>query len=58
MSFNYKIFNDMSAKLKAAEANVDEVRKRYEAKISAIVEEYETKLLSAEQPVGRMMLTE
>lgn len=44
MSFNYKIFNDMSAKLKAAEANVDEVRKRYQAKISAIVEEYETKL--------------
>ena len=41
MSFNYKIFNDMSAKLKAAEANVDEVRKRYEAKITAIVVESE-----------------
>ena len=44
MSFNYRIFNDMAAKLKAAEANVDEVRKRYEAKITVIVEEYEYKL--------------
>ena len=44
MSFNYKIFNDMSAKIKAAEANIIEVRKHYEAKITAIVEEYEEKL--------------
>ena len=44
MSFPYKIFNDMSAKLKAAEANVDEVRKQYEAKITAIVTKYENQL--------------
>ena len=44
MSFPYKVFNDMSAKLKAAEAHVYEVRKHYEAKITTIVEEYEAKL--------------
>ena len=44
MSFPYKIFNDMAAKLKAAEVNVDEVRNHYEAKITAIVKEYEGKL--------------
>ena len=44
MSFPYKIFNDMSAKLKAAEANIDEVRKYYEAKIATLIEEYEGKL--------------
>ena len=44
MPFPYKAFNDMSAKLKAAEANVDELRKHYEAKITAIVEEYKYKL--------------
>ena len=44
MSFPYRIFNDMSAKLKAAEANIDEVRKYYEAKIATLIEEYEEKL--------------
>ena len=44
MAFPYKIFNDMSEKLKAAEAHVDEVRKNYETKIAAIVDEYEYKL--------------
>ena len=44
MSFPYRIFNDMSAKLKAAEANIDEVRKHYEAKITTLIEEYEEKL--------------
>ena len=44
MSFPYKIFNDMSAKLKAAEAYVDEVRKHYDAKIAGLIEEYEEKL--------------
>ena len=44
MSFPYRIFNDMSAKLKAAEANIDEVRKYYEAKIATLIEEYEGKL--------------
>ena len=34
----------MSAKLKAAEANIDEVRKYYEAKIATLIEEYEGKL--------------
>ena len=45
MSFPYKILNDISAKLKAAEANVEEVRKHYEAKITVIVNEYEEKLI-------------
>ena len=44
MSFPYRVFNDLSARLKAAEANVYEVRKHYEAKITTIVEEYEAKL--------------
>ena len=44
MSFPYKVFNDLSAKLKAAESNVEKVRKQYEAKITAIVKEYEDKL--------------
>ena len=44
MSFPYKIFNELSTKLKAAEAHVEEVRHYYEAKISAIVEKYEEKL--------------
>ena len=44
MSFPYRIFNDMSAKLKAAEAKIDEVRKYYEAKIATLMEEYEEKL--------------
>ena len=43
MSFPYRIFNDMSAKLKAAEANIDEVRKHYEAKIASLIEKYEEK---------------
>ena len=44
MSFPYRIFNDMSEKLKAAEENIDEVRKYYEAKIAILIEEYEEKL--------------
>ena len=44
MSFPYRIFNDLSSKLKAAESNVEKVREQYEAKITAIVEEYEDKL--------------
>ena len=44
MSFPYRIFNDISAKLKAAEANIDKVRKYYEAKIATLIEEYEEKL--------------
>ena len=44
MSFPYRIFNDMSAKLKAAEANIDKVRKYYEAKIATLIKEYEEKL--------------
>ena len=32
--------DDISGKLKAAELHVDEVRKHYEAKITAIVAEY------------------
>ena len=46
MSFPYKILNDLSAKLKAAEENVEQVRKHYEAKIIGIVEEYEGRLRS------------
>ena len=46
MSFPYKILNDLSAKLKAAEENVEQVRKHYEAKITGIVEEYEGRLRS------------
>ena len=44
MSFPYRIFNEMSAKLKAAEAYVDKVRKQYDAKIAGLIEEYEEKL--------------
>ena len=44
MSFPYRIFNDMSEKLKASEANIEEVKKYYEAKITAFVSEYEDKL--------------
>ena len=44
MSFPFRILNDMSAKLKAAEANIDEVRKYYEVKIATLIEEYEKKL--------------
>ena len=36
MSFPYKILNDLSAKLKAAEENVEQVRKHYEAKITGL----------------------
>ena len=44
MSFPYRSFNDMSAKLKAYKANIEKVRKYYEAKITVFVAEYEDKL--------------
>ena len=51
MSFPYRILNDLSAKLKAAEAQVYEVSKFYEAEITAIIEEYEIKLCNETLPI-------
>ena len=44
MSFPYKIMNDLTAKVRAAEDQILQERKYFESKIAKIVEEYEEKL--------------
>ena len=44
MAFPYNILNDLSEKVRAAEAQIVQERKYFESKISKLVEEYEEKL--------------